>query len=94
MFGLLISKRYLQLSVCLAGMATLLSACERDGLDMLDIEIPSGYELSAGISTVFLNSSVAYDNEAPWVKGDYLTRFVRGDRLYDDVRTSTNGQGG
>lgn len=71
-----------------------LSSCGYDGLDVLDIEVPAGYELSAGTSTIFLNSSVAYDTEAPWVSGDYLTRFVRGDRLYDDVRTSASGLGG
>ncbi len=71
-----------------------LPSCESDGLDVLDIEVPADYALSAGTSTIFLNSSVAYDSEAPWVSGDYLTRFVRGDRLYDDVRTSTNGHGG
>lgn len=65
-----------------------------DSLDVLDIEVPAGYSLSAGTSTVFLNSSVAYDSESPWVSGSYLTRFVRGDRLYDDVRTSSNGEGG
>lgn len=72
---------------CLASVAALLAGCGSDGLDVLDIEVPAGYGLSAGTSTIFLNSSVAYDSEAPWVKGDYLTRFVRGDRLYDDVRT-------
>ncbi|MDE6097497.1 MAG: thiol oxidoreductase [Muribaculaceae bacterium] len=79
---------------CMAGLALSLSSCDSDGLDVLDIEVPAGYELSAGTSTVFLNSSVAYDSEAPWVSGEYLTRFVRGDRLYDDVRTSTNNHGG
>lgn len=69
-------------------------ACDSDGLDAIDIDVPAGYELSAGTSTVFLSSSVAYDNEAPWVTGEYMTRFVRGDRLYDDVRTSSNGDGG
>ena len=93
MFGLL-KHRHSFPYACLAGLAAMLAACESDGLDVLDIEVPAGYELSAGTSTIFLNSSVAYDSEAPWVKGDYLTRFVRGDRLYDDVRTSTNGQGG
>ena len=78
----------------LAGLTLSLVSCDNDGLDVLDIEVPAGYALSAGTSTIFLNSSVAYDSEAPWVSGDYLTRFVRGDRLYDDVRTSTNGQGG
>ena len=72
----------------------LLSGCDDGGLDSLSIEIPDGYALSAGTSTNFLNSSVAYDAEAAWVKGDYLTRFVRGDRLYDDVRTSSTGEGG
>lgn len=75
-------------------LTPLLSACDDDGLDMIDVEVPAGYELSAGTSTIFLNSSVAYDSEAPWVSGDYLTRFVRGDRLYDDVRTSATGEGG
>lgn len=37
------------------------SACNDDGIDILDIEIPEGYALSAGTSTIFLNSSVAYD---------------------------------
>ncbi len=79
---------------CLTGLALLCAACADDGIDVLDIEIPEGYSLSAGTSTIFLNSSVAYDSEASWVSGDYLTRFARGDRLYDDVRTSTGGQGG
>lgn len=75
--------------------ALILTGCDdADGLDVLDIEVPAGYSLSAGTSTVFLNSSVAYDSEAPWVTGSYLTRFVRGDRLYDDVRTSSTGEGG
>lgn len=70
------------------------ASCESDGLDVLDIDVPQGYELSASTSTIFMNSSKAYDSEASWVSGDYLTRFVRGDRLYDDARTSTNGTGG
>lgn len=87
-------KRIHFLSCWLTGLAIVLSSCDSDGLDVLDIEVPAGYELSAGTSTIFLNSSVAYDSEASWVSGEYLTRFVRGDRLYDDVRTSTDGQGG
>ncbi|MDE5772949.1 MAG: thiol oxidoreductase, partial [Muribaculaceae bacterium] len=79
---------------CVTGLALMCGACSDEGLDVLDIEVPAGYELSAGTSTIFLNSSVAYDSEAPWVSGDYLTRFVRGDRLYDDVRTSSTSQGG
>ncbi|MDE6135782.1 MAG: thiol oxidoreductase, partial [Muribaculaceae bacterium] len=86
----MIVKRFIYLAVG----AALLASCESDGLDQLDIEVPDGYELSAGTSTVFLNSSVAFDSEAPWVTGAYLTRFVRGDKLYDDVRTSTAATGG
>ncbi len=82
------------LLISLVSASSLLASCGSDGLDQLDIEVPAGYELSAGTSTVFLNSSVAYDSEAPWVSGEYLTRFVRGDRLYDDVRTSSAGEGG
>ena len=71
------------------------TACsEADGLDMDDIEVPAGYALSAGTATNFLSSSFAYDTEADWVSGVYAKRFTSGDGLYDDVRTSSNGQGG
>ena len=70
------------------------SACDDDGIGVLDIEIPEGYALSAGTSTIFLSSSVAYDTPADWITGAYDVRFTRGDRLYDDVRTSNNGHGG
>ena len=69
------------------------SACE-DGFDIDDVEIANGYALSAGTSTIFVNSSKAYDSNADWVTGNNLIRFYRGDKLYDDVRTSSNGQGG
>lgn len=71
-----------------------LTACSTDGLDVLDVEIPSGYDLSAGTSTIFMNSSKAYDSPADWVSGSYSQRFIRGDKLYDDMRTSSNGYGG
>lgn len=71
-----------------------LASCEDEGLDVRDVEVPSGYALSAGTSTVFMNSSKAYDQEADWVSGTYLTRFKRGDRLYDDARTNSTGLGG
>ncbi|MDR1336822.1 MAG: thiol oxidoreductase [Tannerella sp.] len=45
-------------------------------------------ELSAGTSTVFMSGINAYDTPAPWVEGDLRTRFLRGDKLYDDPRTS------
>lgn len=82
------------LSLGMAVAIPLLASCGSDGLDQLDVEVPAGSGLSAGTSTIFLRSSVAYDTEAPWVSGDYLTRFIRGDKLYDDVRTSGNGLGG
>lgn len=74
--------------------ALILCSCEEEGIDVLDVEVPDGYSLSAGTSTIFLNSSYAFDTEADWVTGNNLTRFIRGDRLYDDVRTSTNANGG
>ena len=65
-----------------------------EGLEVLDIEVPEGYALSAGTSTIFMNSSKAYDSEAEWVTGALASRFTRGDRLYDDMRTSSNDYGG
>ena len=71
------------------------TACtEEERLDVTDVTVPSGYALSAGTATVFLNSTIAYDTEAPWVSGSYASRFIRGDGLYDDVRTSSHGDGG
>ena len=85
-------------AVCGVGLGLLLLgaiACsEEEGLEVTDVSVPSGYALSAGTSTVFLNSTIAYDTEAPWVSGSYASRFTRGDGLYDDVRTSGLGDGG
>ncbi len=75
-------------------MPFLLTACEEDGFDVLDIDVPDGYALSAGISTIFVNSSKAYDSPSDWVSGEYYTRFNSGDGLYDDARTSSNNDGG
>ena len=60
-------------------------ACEGDTYDILDIEVPGGYELSAGTATVFMRSSKAYDTPANWVTGAYNSRFNNGDGLYDDI---------
>ena len=79
--------RYSCLLLCLSAGLT---ACDDDGIDVLDIEIPEGYALSAGTSTIFMNSSKAYDSPADWVSGVYNSRFNDGDGLYDDVRTSSN----
>ena len=46
------------------------AACEEDDkMDMDKIDVPNGYALSAGTSTIFLNSSVAYDTNADWITG-------------------------
>lgn len=74
----------------------LLCACDNGtGLDTTDISLPDGYTLSAGTSTVFLSSSFAYDTEAPWVSAsaDAARRFTKGDGLYDDARTQSDGLG-
>lgn len=86
---LFIIKSISALVVALAVMS-----CDDEGLDVLDIEVPEGYALSAGTSTIFMNSSKAYDSEAEWVTGVLASRFTRGDRLYDDMRTSSNDYGG
>ena len=68
--------RYSCLLLCLSAGLT---ACDDDGIDVLDIEIPEGYALSAGTSTIFMNSSKAYDSPADWVSGVYNSRlFVAG----------------
>ena len=43
------------------------------------------YALSAGTSTIFKNSSKAFDTDAEWLSGIYATYFQTGDRLYDNV---------
>lgn len=83
----------LKYSFLLLGLLAL-GACDDDGIDVQDIEVPSGYALSAGASTNFLNSTIAYDTPSDWITGIYDSRFTRGDNLYDDVRTSGNGMGG
>lgn len=76
-----------------------LSSCEDDSYDDTLIIKPNGNvarpeELSAGISTIFMSSSKAYDSPASWVTGENSIRFNAGDKLYDDSRTSSSGIGG
>ena len=72
-----------------------MSCDDKEDLDADDMDIPYGYALSAGTSTNFLNSSIAFDNPADWVTGKMETRFNTGDRLYDNVKTTNeNGAGG
>lgn len=84
--------RFSYLTVLCIG--SFLVSCDEEGLDVLDVEVPAGYELSAGTSSIFMNSSKAYDSPADWVAGSYVSRFNSGDKLYDDMRTSSNGLGG
>ena len=65
-----------------------------DGLTEADLIPEEGFALSAGTSTIYSTSSFAYDSEAEWVTGTLKQRFTRGDKLYDDARTSSNGYGG
>ena len=88
-------NRLLHYTLLIAGLATLGACTDDDKLDVTDIDIPQGYELSAGTATGFYNSSVAYDQEARWVTGAYKARFKSGDQLYDNVKSSNeNGHGG
>ena len=87
-------KRLYQLSATLLFLFSCMACEEDDKMDMDKVVVPNGYALSAGTSTIFLNSSVAYDTEADWVLSANASRFNNGDGLYDDVRTSGNEEGG
>ncbi len=81
--------KYLSLSVATLSLFSL-SACEEDteGVDNFLAEHSRDLEtycLSAGTSTVFYNSSKAYDIDAEWLSGTYAKRFQTGNRLYDNV---------
>ncbi|MBQ8805792.1 MAG: thiol oxidoreductase [Bacteroidaceae bacterium] len=85
---------YIKKLTILALSIVCLTSCEDDGMDVTYVDVPDGYALSAGTSTVFLTSTYAYDTPADWISGANEKRFVRGDRLYDDALTSSNNQGG
>jgi len=54
-------NKYFSIPLFISGLF-MFSGCEdEDQLDVVDIEIPAGYSLSAGTATGFYNSSVAYD---------------------------------
>ena len=38
--------------LCLLSLAACLTACEDEGVDVLDLDVPEGYALSAGSSTI------------------------------------------
>ena len=74
----------------LSAALILTASCDDDseGIDTFvethakDLE---NYALSAGTSTIFWDSSKAYDIDAEWLSGTYATRFQRGNSLYDNV---------
>ena len=72
------------------GLALVSTSCEDDSeggdtfLETHSQELES-YALSAGTSTIFMNSSKAFDTDAEWLEGTYAKRFNTGDRLYDNV---------
>ena len=73
----------------------MLTSCDNDdGMEITDVDVPDGYALSAGTSTVFLSSTFAFDTDADWVRGKYTTRFNNGDNLYDNPLGSAQSQGG
>ena len=81
--------------IVVAAAVLALAACESDGIDIGDFEVEDGYALSAGTSTLFLQSSVAYDTDAAWVasSSELSRRFNRGDQLYDNGYVPANGLG-
>ncbi len=85
--------RFLLYAFCLIGSVFFISCSDWVNDDDRLILKPDGTvadpkELSAGSSTVFMTGVRSYDEPAPWVKGDLLTRFYSGDLLYDNPRTS------
>jgi CxxC motif-containing protein (DUF1111 family) len=65
-------------------------ACTKEEEEILDKygNIADPASLSAGTSTVFETGMTAYDSPAEWVTNELLTRFYRGDALYDRPRAS------
>ena len=80
----------------MSGLLSLSACTDDEGIDVADIKVPEGYALSADISTIFKNSSTAYDIEADWVAGKYMSRFNAGNTLYDNAIPSgkDNAAGG
>ncbi len=63
------------------------SACEDNGTDVLEIEIPEGYALSAGTSTNFLNSSLAYELCRPvYTISEWYAEDIQPEDLFFTVR--------
>ncbi len=85
--------RYLLLIIAVAA-----TSCHKENYE--DIYTPGGRktypaELSAGNSTTFTFTSVAYDTPSGWIdnNSDMHFRFLEGDALYDDPFVEENGLG-
>ena len=65
-------NKYYIIPLLLTGILTLIACDDSDRLDVEDINIPRGYALSAGTSTGFYNSSVAYDQAAAWLSAEIV----------------------
>ena len=87
-------RHYLAIMLATVIMMAVVSCSDDEAIGEGELTVPKGYALSAGTSTIFSSSSFAYDSEADWVTGDLKRRFIRGDKLYDDARTSSNDYGG
>ncbi len=76
-------------------MLVLIGCQDSEEYDVTQIEIPEGYALSAGTSTVFINSSYAFDTDADWIADIPANqkRFTKGDKLYDDALSQSQGLG-
>ncbi len=85
----------LKSSLFVAAMLLTVACDNNDGIDIGDLVPEDGFALSAGTSTVYLYSNVAYDTPADWVaQNDVLNkRFNLGDKLYDNGYTMANGLG-
>ena len=78
------------ISLSIISSSMLFSCSENDQMDIKEFELAhandlNNYALSAGTSTVFYNSSKAFDMNTEWTTGKYASRFRSGDGLYDDV---------
>lgn len=83
--------------LCIFAFPVACLSCEK-GLDDTEIYKPGGKlakpeELSAGNSTIFTSSPKAFDQPAPWLRGEFEVRFNKGDDLYDRSRGTGDGRG-
>jgi len=84
-------KIYLFINVMMILIIMAFVACtSREDDEILDKygNIADPASLSAGTSTVFETGITAYDTPANWVTNELVTRFYRGDALYDRPRSS------